>query len=67
MGYSDTGIFKHIPGIESAQADQLSREFLDSKELMYFFLVFFYHFFLPNIDLFASRLNTQLYICVMDF
>lgn len=54
---------KHIPGIENVLADQLSRQFSDSKEWMLkpdIFSRICQHFFLPDIDLFASRLNTQL-------
>lgn len=54
---------KHIPGIENVQADQLLRQFSDSKEWMLkpdIFSRICHHFFLPDIDLFASRLNTQL-------
>lgn len=54
---------KHITGIKNFQADQLSRQFSDSKEWMLKPDVFSrtcHHFFLPDIDLFASRLNTQL-------
>lgn len=54
---------KHIPGIENVQADQLSRQFSDSKEWMLkpdIFSRICNHFFLPDIDVFASRLNTQL-------
>ncbi|XP_062570072.1 uncharacterized protein LOC134232143 [Saccostrea cucullata] len=54
---------KHIPGVENVKADFLSRQFSDSKEWMLksdIFIRICHHFFFPDIDLFASRLNAQL-------
>ena len=52
----------HIPGKSNVQADTASRKFNDRTEWMLdreVFLRITEHFFTPDIDLFASRLNKQ--------
>lgn len=53
----------HLPGKSNVKADFYSRNFSDSTEWMLkkeIFSRLCKHFFLPDIDLFASRLNKQL-------
>ena len=53
----------HISGLENREADFFSRNFSDSTEWMLKEQIFeriCEHFFFPDIDLFASRLNTKL-------
>lgn len=63
---SERNIFitaQYIPGAENIHADTMSRNFSDSKEWKLkheIFLRVCSHFFLPDIDLFASRLNYQI-------
>ncbi|VDI82138.1 Hypothetical predicted protein [Mytilus galloprovincialis] len=53
---------QYIPGIENFDADHMSRNFTDSTEWQLKVEIFdriCKHFFVPNVDLFASRLNFQ--------
>ena len=53
----------HIPGKENNIPDNLSRHFNDTSEWKLknsVFLLVTEHFFFPDLDLFASRLNKQL-------
>ena len=52
----------HIPGINNTTADEASRNFIDKTEWMLHKTIFIKLtevFGLPDIDLFASRLNCQ--------
>ena len=54
---------QHIPGDTNVQADTLSRNFSDNLEWKLkedIFKRICHHYFIPNIDLFATRHNTQL-------
>ena len=54
---------QYFPGCENVYADALSRQFADSTEWKLkhdIFVRICKHFFEPDIDLFASRINTQL-------
>ena len=53
----------HVPGVDNIQADELSRQFNDNKEWKLnpeSFKEIVKTFGCPDIDLFASRVNTQL-------
>lgn len=53
---------QHIPGDTNVQADTLSRNFSDNLEWKLkedIFKRICHHYFIPNIDLFATRHNTQ--------
>ena len=53
----------HIPGIENTAADFYSRNFSDTSEWMLkkeIFQRICFQFFMPTIDMFASRLNKQM-------
>ena len=54
---------QYVPGIENQAADFMSRHFSDSSEWKLkpeIFSRICSHFFIPDIDLFASRLNCQI-------
>ena len=54
---------QYIPGAENIAADHMSRHFSDSSEWQLkheLFQRICHHFFTPDIDLFASRLNCHL-------
>ena len=54
---------QHIPGILNVEADKWSREFVSSAEWKLkpcIFTRLCSHFFTPDVDLFASRLNNQI-------
>lgn len=56
-------VAQHIPGVENVYADRLSRNFSDSTEWMIKQDIFdriCLQYFLPSIDLFASRLNYRI-------
>ena len=56
---------QYLPGLMNIEADNMSRNFSDSCEwsLKYeIFLRICKHFFTPNIDLFASRMNKKLQV-----
>ena len=54
---------RHLPGVLNVEADAASREFNTRTEWMLrqdVFQAIAHHFYVPDIDLFASRLNHQL-------